>query len=189
MTARSNNLKRGASKSKSAGKDSSRTHWVWLLAGLMIGVFIAFLAGLTPSVKDVRSLADQASTTAQSEPKKEHQPVFDFYTLLPETEATVVAPERTPAKEVAKTSPPVLSESAKKYLLQAGSFRSYKDAEHLRAKLLLEGLSPRIEKVSVGGGEIWHRVQLGPFSDSDSMNKARRVLVSQNIDSLLLQLK
>ena len=186
MTSRSKNPKRGASKSKSTnnGPSASHTHWGWLLTGLMIGVFIAFLAGLTPSVKDVRSLTEQTSTNAQNE---QRQPVFDFYTLLPETEVTVV--ERPSAKKIEKKPPPVPSESAKKYLLQAGSFRSYKDAEHLRAKLLLEGLSPRVEKVNVGSGETWHRVQLGPLSDADSLKKARSVLIDQNIDSLLLQLK
>ncbi|MFK0571784.1 SPOR domain-containing protein [Endozoicomonas sp.] len=201
MTARSNSTKRGASKSKSTGKRSSAgmPGWVWLLAGLAIGVFVAFLAGLTPSAKDVRTVAEQVASGAVDEQKradlkKDSQPVFDFYTLLPESEVTVSIADPAPAKTQPQkadktTAVPAASAKPKKYLLQAGSFRSFKDAERLRVQLLLEGLMPKVEKVSVGGGETWHRVQLGPFTDRPSLQNAQKVLAGKNIDSLLLQLK
>ena len=195
MTSRSNNSRRGASKSTNAGKSAgvSLPNWAWLLAGLVIGVFAAFLAGLTPSAKDVRIVAEQVKSSSGDEQKKDNQPVFDFYTLLPESEVTVSIAEPEPAAVSAKTPGGKPDQkpaaSAKKYLLQAGSFRSNKDAERLRAQLLLEGLTPRVEKVSVGGGETWHRVQLGPFADRASLQNAQEVLASKNIDSLLLQLK
>ncbi len=196
MTSRSNSTKRGASKSKSAGKTTSVSmpNWVWLLAGLAIGVFVAFLAGLMPSAKDVRTVAEQVASASVDEQKKDNQPVFDFYTLLPESEVTVSIPDQAPAKtqpqkKDQKAAVPATSTKPKKYLLQAGSFRSSKDAERLRAQLLLEGLTPKVERVNVGGGETWHRVQLGPFTDRISLQNAQKVLASQNIDSLLLQLK
>ncbi|WP_257296407.1 SPOR domain-containing protein [Endozoicomonas sp. YOMI1] len=201
MTSRSNNSRRGASKSTNAGKSAgvSLANWAWLLAGLVIGVFAAFLAGLTPSAKDVRTVAEQVKSSSGDEQKKDNQPVFDFYTLLPESEVTVSIaepePKGEPAAVSAKTASskldqkPAATASPKKYLLQAGSFRSSKDAERLRVQLLLEGLTPKVEKVSVGGGETWHRVQLGPFTDRASLQNAQEVLASKNIDSLLLQLK
>ncbi len=196
MTSRSNSTKRGASKSKSAGKTTpvSMPNWVWLLAGLVIGVFVAFLAGLMPSAKDVRTVAEQVASASVDEQKKDNQPVFDFYTLLPESEVTVSIPDPAPAKTQPKKKEqnaalPATSTKPKKYLLQAGSFRSSKDAERLRAQLLLEGLTPKVERVNVGGGETWHRVQLGPFTDRASLQSAQKVLAGQNIDSLLLQLK
>lgn len=201
MTSRSNSTKRGASKSKSTGKTAavSIPNSVWLLAGLVIGVFVAFLAGLTPSAKDVRTVAEQVASGAVDEQKKaglkkNSQPVFDFYTLLPESEVTVSIADPTPAKTKPKKTDkamvvPAASAKPRKYLLQAGSFRSSKDAERLRAQLLLEGLMPKVERVNVGGGETWHRVQLGPFTDRVSLQSAQKVLASQNIDSLLLQLK
>ncbi len=168
-----------------------------MLAGLVIGVFVAFLAGLAPSAKDVRTVAEQVASSSENAQKKDHQPVFDFYTLLPESEVTVSIAEPEPVAVPAKTQSgkpdqkpaATATTKPKKYLLQAGSFRSSKDAERLRAQLLLEGLTPKVEKVSVGGGETWHRVQLGPFTDRSSLQNAQKVLASQNIDSLLLQLK
>ncbi len=169
-------------------------NWGWLLAGLVIGVFVAFLAGLMPSAKDVRTVAEQVASASVDDQKNNSQPVFDFYTLLPESEVTVSiadpAPVKTPTKKTDKiTAAPAVSAKPTKYLLQAGSFRSAKDAERLRAQLLLEGLMPKVERVNVGGSETWHRVQLGPFTDRASLQSAQKVLAGQNIDSLLLQLK
>ena len=203
MTSRSNNSRRGASKSTTAGKSAgvSLPKWAWLLAGLVIGVFAAFLAGLTPSAKDVRTVAEQVRSSSGDDQKQDNQPVFDFYTLLPESEVTVSIAEpelkaepatvsaKTPGSKPDQKPAATAAVSSKKYLLQAGSFRSARDAERLRAQLLLEGLTPRVEKVSVGAGETWHRVQLGPFADRASLQNAQEVLASKNIDSLLLQLK
>ena len=190
MTSRSTASKRGASKSAGSRKKSKANvpGWVWLLTGLVLGFFVAFLMGLTPKAVDVRTVANQDAPKA--EPKEKNKPVFDFYTLLPESEVSVpVEPVSvTPKKRVTKAAPKVDS-TPKKYLLQAGSFRSSKDADRLRAQLLLEGLSPRVEKVSVGSGENWYRVQLGPFSDQESLKSTRNVLASKNIDTLLLQVK
>ena len=139
----------------------------------------------------------------QGSTSDEPDPVFDFYTLLPEAE--VVLPDleaisvtgTTPAsisgsKPGVSVSAPGLEPTVTghtRYLLQAGSFRSEKDAERLRANLILSGLSPRISKVSVNGGETWHRVQIGPFDDQGSLDNARSILAEQKIDSLLLRLK
>ncbi|MGB1271593.1 MAG: SPOR domain-containing protein, partial [Endozoicomonas sp.] len=128
---------------------------------------------------------------------------FDFYTLLPESEVTLpmAEPSSRPAPEKqadrsgandkkGDTKGSVSSSGVpRKYLLQAGSFRNAQDADRLRAQLLLQGLNPKVEKVNVGSGETWHRVQLGPFIDRSSLHNAQQVLASQNIDSLLLQLK
>lgn len=118
--------------------------------------------------------------------------MFDFYTLLPESEVSLTT---VPPQEPAPVASPVPSQKSavpaegRQYLLQAGSFRSFKDAERLRAKLLLEGHMPKVEKVTVGSGETWHRVQLGPFSDRATIDNVQQELASQNVDTLLLQLK
>lgn len=196
MTSRSNNTPRGASKSKHTAPSAARPlpNWGWLLAGLVIGLFIAFLAGLAPSATDVRTVADRiASADQQTDQVRGGEPVFDFYTLLPESEVAVtIAPPEKPAAPVSsrpgpKNTAPI--SAARQYLLQAGSFRSFKDAERLRAKLLLEGYAPKVEKVTVGGGETWHRVQLGPFSDRATIDSVQQALAEQNVDTLLLQLK
>ena len=52
------------------------------------------------------------------------------------------------------------------YILQVGSFQRMEEAERVKAKLALLGLSASIQKVAVSGGDPWYRVRLGPFADT-----------------------
>ena len=198
MTARSASNKRGASKSPRTKKKSSPKlpGGMMLVAGVALGFFGAFLVGLTPSAVDVRSVTDPG---ANKEKKAPNKPVFDFYTLLPESEVTVPnvepVPERRSGKTVAPPSDkpvartPEKTAKPRRYLLQAGSFRNEQDARRLRGELIFQGLEPKIEEVNVRNGETWFRVQLGPFADQEALSKTQRVLSENRIDSLLLQLK
>ena len=204
MSSRRATSRRGASKS-TARKTSSASPkvpaWMLLLTGFATGFFVKSLIDLTPSAVDVPVV--KVESESQGSTTGEPNPVFDFYTLLPETEvvlpdleaAPVTRKAPSPASESKTTASAPTSDPKKavtshaRYLLQAGSFRSEKDAERLRANLILSGLSPKISKVSVNGGETWHRVQIGPFDDQGSLDNARSVLAEQKIDSLLLRLK
>lgn len=193
--------RRGASKSpakKKSTRQSKIPGWLWLVTGFAAGFFVAFLIKLTPSPVDVP--VQTASEEQEKTEKKDPDPVFDFYTVLPEAE--VVLPESSPEPELPKTAakpeaqipepsrqPAVVPTTSTRYLLQAGSFRSEKDADRLRAQLLLAGQQPRVTKVTVGAGESWHRVQLGPFEDQESLDKARSVLADFKIEGLLLRMK
>ncbi len=165
-----------------------------MITGLAAGFFVAFLFQLSPEAVDVREVAGYPQTV---EKNNDPSPVFDFYTLLPESEIMLSeagnqqasSPKQSPAREGQRSQTQVKEGSSSLYLLQAGSFRSLKDADRLRAQLLLWGLSPRIEKVSVGSGESWHRVQLGPFDDKNTLNGAQKVLAEHNVDSLLLKMR
>ena len=195
MTSRSTASRRGASKSSGPRKKNKVNipGWVWLFTGLVLGFFIAFLMGLTPKAVDVHSAAGHNPGQAVSTGNDINKPVFDFYTLLPESEVSISSELPSESPKVSgqpKASSALESGKAnKQYLLQAGSFRNEKDAERLRAQLLLEGLEPKVERVMVGAGESWYRVQLGPFSDRQSLQSTQRVLASKKIDTLLLQVK
>ena len=75
------------------------------------------------------------------------------------------------------------------YLLQAGSFRSRKQADQLRAKLGLLGMETRIQTVSVNSKQSWHRVRVGPFNNLRDLNQARSLLKKNGIDAILIRLK
>ncbi len=189
---------RGASRRQEANRRPI-PGWLWMLAGLALGLFSALLLQLLPHRTDVREVVP-ATTPPESvvtPPPKEAppQPVFDFYTRLAENEVKVIesgqrkepaaAPVTRPAQPALQ--PPVATPD--RYLLQAGSFRRTEDADRLRAELLLLGLDARIKKVRVENGNEWHRVQVGPFASSSELQQARTTLTRQGITPLVLKLK
>ena len=152
-------------------------------AGVLTGVFLSFLGylGTLPNP------ADPALETDSSPPAAEiPKPRFDFYTMLPkQTLDEGKKPDAVePAADVSK--PPAASSAPEPYLLQAGAFRQRDDAERRRAELVLLGLTPKLEEISNANGR-WFRVYVGPFDSHESMNKARGVMASQNIDTVLLK--
>ncbi|KJS08165.1 MAG: hypothetical protein VR73_06850 [Gammaproteobacteria bacterium BRH_c0] len=91
----------------------------------------------------------------------------------------------TPAEtEKAPAPPPQPSPPKEVYLLQAGAFKSANDAENLRVKLLFLNVQAKVETVSPRPGETWHRVQVGPFSNTQSLGDARTVLQQNGIPSI-----
>lgn len=166
---------------KSRARKSQVPAWVWLFTGVVTGVFISFLTFLADlSPETVKEEKKAASAPTKSPAKTTHTTKFDFYTLLPEREVIVPDEPKDSSGE---------PEEAFVYLLQAGSFKSSEDADRLRAKLILMGLDAKIEAVTVNGGDQWHRVQVGPFSNSSSLSKARSMLISEGIDTLLMKRK
>ncbi|HLS97895.1 MAG: SPOR domain-containing protein [Porticoccaceae bacterium] len=137
-------------------------------------------AGQLPSVA---ATATQLKTQPPDAAIAEAKP-----TTAPKPEATA-APrtEEKPAPEVAATPPPPPPQPApprEVYLLQAGSFKSASDADTLRVRLLLLNMQARVETVSPRPGETWHRVQVGPFNNTQSLSSARSVLQQNGIASI-----
>ena len=63
------------------------------------------------------------------------------------------------------------------------------DGDRLRAQLILMGLDARVEAITSANGDVWHRVQVGPFEDRSQLAKARGTLIDKGIDTLLLKRK
>ncbi len=154
----------------------------WYFAGLLSGLFIAFLGylGTLPGEPGpAPEAAAQEPATPPPEAPEPPRPRFEFYTLLP---AQTLEPDLEPAE----VAPPVPRAGGEQYLLQAGSFRQRQDAESRRAELLLLNLDPRIEETAGDNGR-WFRVYLGPFDSHEKMARARGLTTAQNIDTLLLR--
>ena len=73
------------------------------------------------------------------------------------------------------------------YLLQVGSFKNMDEAESLRVKLLLLNLPVFIQGFKTSSGGQLHRVLVGPYSNNQENNSARKKLMENNFDSLLLK--
>jgi cell division protein FtsN len=115
------------------------------------------------------------------EPKKSR---FDFYEMLPAFEVEVTEEEASPAPG---TPEPRAVVEPGVYVLQAGSFSRYADADRRRAELALQGIESNIQKVTIGD-KTYHRVNVGPTDDLDELNMLRSRLRAAQIDVLRIRM-
>ncbi|MEJ2059997.1 MAG: SPOR domain-containing protein [Gammaproteobacteria bacterium] len=180
-------------KNSRAKQNKALPGWAWLLAGLTIGLFVALLVYLnnTPArmgaphltvhkarPEPVKKAAAAPKTTTKTEKSAEKQsppkPKFDFYTLLPELEVVVPDGNYTVHNEN-QSGGNAQPDKPGEYVLQVGSFKSYDQADSMKARLALLGVHASIQKVSVNN-DTWHRVRIGPYKDLAQLNKIRELL-------------
>lgn len=181
-----------ASRKRSSRDEAPR--WAWMLFGLSIGLAVALVvylvsgdpgsrlrenstvAAVPPSAnRQNESPAARPAARAGSEPAAEAEEEFSFFTLLPESE--VVVPDNgSPARTSAATP-------AQEYIIQAGSYREWADADRAQARLALLGIESKLERAIVGN-EIYHRVIIGPLSERGEIESTVRRLNAEDIDAL-----
>lgn len=156
-----------------------------MLFGLAIGLSFAFAIYVrdrqTPVKENTATATDTAAAT-QDVTAEQPESGFSFYEMLPNFE--VVIPEREadvhPDRNVAAIEEPG------EYILQAGSFKNFLDADRRKASLALLGLESHIQRVTIDS-DTWHRVRLGPYSDLNELNNARQLLHTAKIEVLRIR--
>jgi cell division protein FtsN len=157
-------------------------------AGLVCGLVLATLAWLggylpgrqadpgpaVPSGRDEPPIADEAAGDRGRQ--------YDFFTVLPEHE--VVVP-REEIEERARERDSAVADQGP-YLLQVGSFRSGADADSLRAEVTLLGLEATVQTVTVDD-VTWHRVRVGPYDSARAADGARRRLLENGFEAMILR--
>ena len=176
--------------------------WIWMLAGLAIGLFVALLVYIKDNSSGKLAITDtvakvfqkQKQTEARGvkkeqsntppEPPTNSKPKFDFYTILPELEVAI------PEQELINTNNNSPSNTtSQQYMLQAGSFKKFEEADKLKARLALEGIVANIQKVKINATDTWHRVRIGPLSNVKTLNQTRRRLRNLGIASIVVRNK
>jgi cell division protein FtsN len=179
-------------KRKPAGGFSG---WTGLVCGLCIGLAIAAWV----YVRDHRSDAPIARTAKadKKKPRSDAPPEtegadsgaaedaaksYAFYDMLPKFE--VVVPEKE--KDVRPDIRAVPETRRGTYVLQAGSYKNFADADRVRAQLALQGVESKVQKVSVDN-DTWHRIRIGPISKLDELNRLRTILRKADVDVLVIR--
>lgn len=122
-------------------------------------------------------------------------PKLEFYnvlpTVLPEIER-IIPDDETQETPEPQAQPPS-SERPKKvdkvvgYVLQAGSYTRYNDADQMKAKLALAGVEARIQKVTIEGRGEFYRVRVGPFKTLSQADAANQRLRNQGVQAIRLR--
>lgn len=72
------------------------------------------------------------------------------------------------------------------YILQAGSFGASGDAEALKARIALLGLSARVESAQIGG-KTMYRVRMGPYGTASDLAAAKQKLGNGGLPALAIK--
>ncbi|WP_376695597.1 SPOR domain-containing protein [Wenzhouxiangella sp. EGI_FJ10305] len=176
--------RRQAKRSGSAAAGGLLTFGAGLVSGLVLAT-LAWLGGYLPGRDDGQETAQPSGRDEPpiaEEVAGERSRQYDFFTVLPEREVVV------PQEEIAERARERDSEAASQgpYVLQVGSFRSGEDAESQRAKVTLLGLEARVQSVTVDD-VTWHRVRVGPFDSAREADGARRRLVDNGFEAMVLK--
>jgi cell division protein FtsN len=154
--------------------------FIGLVAGLGVGLALYLFDPREPppaAAPGAGQPAEPASASAAEEPAER----YDFYQMLPNFEVVV------PEKEV--VMPPDAPESAEKkgaFVLQAGSYRKFEDADRVRAQLALQGIESNVQRVAIDA-DTWHRVRIGPISDPAELERVRTRLKEAEVDFLVVR--
>ncbi len=182
--------------------------------GLMVGAAGMFLyVGViqdrpTEVGSGIQSLLDAASRSSdKAQPAKDEQPTvqtigssdgfeFNFYDVLLDDEYVLQStqPAETPAQPAAEPQPATQAEAqtakaSDAFILQAGSFKSFEDADKLKAQIALLGEKSFIQKVSIEGRGDFYRVRLGPFDELKRMKATDSKLADQGIKTVAFKFR
>ncbi|HEY0505191.1 MAG TPA: SPOR domain-containing protein [Lysobacter sp.] len=149
-----------------------------------------------PSADDADAAATPA-TTAQTAP-------------LPRPVETDTVPSRTPttgsAATPVTTAPNAPSEAkpattaaasatssptnddGTRYLLQAGAFQASGQAEEMKARIAMLGLSARVESAAINGSTVY-RVRMGPYGTASDLADAKRKLAGGGLQAMAIKVK
>ena len=144
-------------------------------------------ADIAKPVAPAGNATPHAPAAAPASGVADGKPRFEFYKVLTDKQDTsVAAPAKPadkpqPAKPQAADSKPVAANEP--YFLQAGSFSNADDAEKLKARLALLGIEASTQIATIPDKGVWHRVRMGPYKNTDEMNRARNLLKQNGMDA------
>ena len=79
------------------------------------------------------------------------------------------------------------AENLLRFLRPGGSFASEADAENRKAQLALTGHEAAVQQATVPDKGVRYRVRLGPFDNSDEVNRVKSDLAKRGIDSAVIR--
>jgi cell division protein FtsN len=186
--------RRGRSQARRTPAGRGVPPWIWLLAGLLLGLALAafvlvrdgfdarrLLPRPNPAAEAPREPEPPVAQKAEPAPRK---PKYDFYTVLPEREVQIPDAE---LRAKASEEPAAAAPSRERLSLQAGSFADPRRAEEVKASIAFTGLVARVEPTTTSGGATVHRVMLGPFGSLRELDAAKQQLAGSGIEAIAIR--
>ena len=102
----------------------------------------------------------------------------------PDKAVVAKAPEKVPEKA---PEPAPAAKAAERFWLQAGSFGTEADAENLKARLAFAGWQAIVQQGAVPDKGTRYRVRLGPYDNTDELNRIRNDLSKNGFDVAVIK--
>jgi cell division protein FtsN len=175
-------------------KSTGFSGWMGVLCGLALGLGVAAVVYIKDHRPDApiakagkmdrrKSRGNEPPDTGAAESGTEDSTKsYAFYDMLPKFEVVIPEKERVVRPDL-KSIPETRRGT---YVLQAGSYKNFADADRVRAQLALQGIESKVQKVTMGD-ESWHRVRIGPISKLDELNRLQQLLRKADVDALVIR--
>lgn len=193
---RSAGARRQARGRSGGGPSSGMPGWVWLAAGLSVGLAVAAFVYVSRPPAPALMQAEPAEAEPAATPGKKkngaialppkEKPRFTFYEILRDQE--VVLPKEQAQASAPPGAPPAAAGEGS-FVIQVASYRAQAEAERQKAGLALIGIESRIETVTIDGKDTYYRVRIGPDSNWSRVQSTMARLDENGIDALLIKLK
>lgn len=102
--------------------------------------------------------------------------------------AATPGPTATASSATAATTTTAGADDGTRYLLQAGAFQASGQAEEMKARIAMLGLSARVESASINGGTVY-RVRMGPYGTASDLADAKRKLASGGMQAMAIKVR
>jgi cell division protein FtsN len=185
--------------------------FIGLVMGLALAAGVAYYlgrSGLTvplPSGGQAKEGARGAKGDATAAATPADKPRFDFYKILPGADEPKAPNERKTVEKlerpsekaapvpaslpvaVAKAPDKEPAKAVDRFWLQAGAFNGESEAENLKARLALAGWEAAVQSVPLPDKSVRYRVRLGPYDNTDELNRIKGELGKGGFDVAVIR--
>jgi cell division protein FtsN len=161
-------------------------------------------ARAAPSKPEAKAATSGDGKAKDAAGKDGDKPRFEFYNILPgkdgekdgkpaakPAERAIEKPaEKTPAKSADNTADkpaPPAPNPREVFYLQAGAFQNLAEADNLKARIALIGLSASVTAATVPEKGVLHRVRLGPYQSLEPVNRIKSALSDAGIPATVVK--
>ena len=136
-----------------------------------------------PPAKNVTvNTAPQSKPAESSASRQRSEPAV---VEMPKIELISRRERNSPSSASGSRSPQTTAKRGN-WMIQAGAYSTFEDADRVRARLSLLGIRARVEASTSNNRQI-HRVRIGPILSKDAADAVSRRLNDNNIPSLLIE--
>jgi SPOR domain len=178
--------------------------FIGLVLGLALAAGVAYFIGRTgltasiPAPGATKETPRSGKTDGIVTGTASDKPRFDFYKILPGTDETkgnakgydkpVERPgDKAPRDSAAKASETTAAVPGERFYLQAGAFAALAEAEDLKARLALSGWEAAVQTAALPDKSVRYRVRLGPYDNTDELNKTKAELGKRGFDVAVIK--